>query len=327
MSPRPGIYKQWSTLATVKKDLQKVILISKDSYVKFGHDVLTEYYILTGERHPDYPWPPFLLKNPPPPWRNPIGDMCSRGMSLATEGFLQLLDGKIEGWSLVSRGITAAYLLIYSGFLASALDQKRNPTSDTYGAPLGAVFDITGIAFVVGHRREAERQARMSVEAYRQGHYDSHTFPIYHLLLRVWADWLDIEPPEWGRGAEQEPILNEWFAHWREPDPQVLAPYLINACDFHTQRCRLTKNGANDWYEFEPRKYHRFPVEILVIFRIRHWLGLANPKLDHPLMDSLLGELPPEMEPEMDDLTRRVHERARSQGFDEDEIYRMYCGV
>ena len=61
-------------------------------------------------------------------------------------------------------------------------------------------------------------------------------------------------------------------------------------------------------------------MEILLIFKLREELGLANPKLDHPLMNTALGQLPPEVSPKMDDVMAVAIKRARDEGCDEEKV-------
>lgn len=121
-----------------------------------------------------------------------------------------------------------------------------------------------------------------------------------------------------------DPIFQALFDLWREPDPAALVQVGLAACDFHTQRCRTNKGGRHpQWYEFDNRQWTRTPIELLLAFRLRQRLGLANPTLDHPLMNSLLGVLPPERRFEPDDLIRRVRARLVSDGYDEEEIFEI----
>ena len=97
----------------------------------------------------------------------------------------------------------------------------------------------------------------------------------------------------------------------------------LAACDFHTHRFKIGK--GKDFYEFENGDWTRTPFEILLVFKLRQKLGLKNPKLDHPLMNTALGELPPEVpfEPMIGyaGAARMVRE-----GYDEDTIYTTATG-
>ena len=68
-------------------------------------------------------------------------------------------------------------------------------------------------------------------------------------------------------------------------------------------------------------------LEEITLRHLREKLGLANPTLDHPLMNSALGQLPPEQAFACDPLVTRVVARMKSHGFDEQEVYeKVYFG-
>ena len=86
------------------------------------------------------------------------------------------------------------------------------------------------------------------------------------------------------------PIYNGILERWRDPNPQVLTPWLHAACDRHTQESRFdTEKSA---YDFGDDRLTRTPIEILLLFRLRQLAGLANPVVDHPLMATPFDRLP-----------------------------------
>jgi hypothetical protein len=64
----------------------------------------------------------------------------------------------------------------------------------------------------------------------------------------------------------------------------------------------------------------RVPIEILLVFKLRSLIGLQNPHLEHPIMDTAFGILPPEIGFQPDLLTARVRARMSQDGYDEAEI-------
>lgn len=48
------------------------------------------------------------------------------------------------------------------------------------------------------------------------------------------------------------------------------------------------------------------PYEVLLLLRLRHWTGMSNPVVDHPLLATPLDKLPPETPEYTDDLLERV---------------------
>ncbi|HEX7643151.1 MAG TPA: hypothetical protein VF472_13180 [Burkholderiaceae bacterium] len=87
--------------------------------------------------------------------------------------------------------------------------------------------------------------------------------------------------------AASWPVYQMLLAHWQHPNPQAITQLLLAACDLHT---RIAMSGSFDrdidtafWFD---------PFEILLLLWLRREHGLANPVLDHPLMNTPLGELP-----------------------------------
>jgi hypothetical protein len=128
------------------------------------------------------------------------------------------------------------------------------------------------------------------------------TYPLSHWLLRICLDYWNLEFDGWGDFGKSpakdkyqkgqcfgEPVLNDVFAHWRDPD---LAPFdgqLHWLCDYYTHR---TRPGEAEHTEFRNDFLHtRFPGAILAWFRLRESLGLANPVIDHPLMKPAYTQL------------------------------------
>jgi hypothetical protein len=147
-------------------------------------------------------------------------------------------------------------------------------------------------------------------------------------MVRILADYLGESPRPLTGEPLAEPITNALFDLWREPDPDALVSVCLAACDFHTQRCRIS--GDFDFFEFSNSFWNRTPIEILLLFKLRQLLGLQNPKIDHPIMNTPLGKLPEQVVsfseiangPEGEnDLLCRVRRRMMQDGFDEEEVY------
>ena len=160
---------------------------------------------------------------------------------------------------------------------------------------------FTALGVIIGCEPQAHRLARMQLAAFRRDYFaDKCHYPIFNFVLRVMADYLN-EPQLVLEGdALDEPILNALFDVWRHPDPAALEYIALAACDFHTHRIKAGK-GKN-FHEFENGDWTRTPFEILLVFKLRQKLRLRNPKLDHPLMNTALGQLPTEVPFEPDEL-------------------------
>lgn len=139
-------------------------------------------------------------------------------------------------------------------------------------------------------------------------------------MLRLFADWVGDVSHQWPAYAYDEPIYEMLLQHWRHSDPEALIPCLLAACDRHTHQAG--KDTLKKFYDFNSDWHlERVPVEILLLFRLREWEGLANPVLDHPLMLAPFDRLPPEQPvPELDELMQGVLKRAREDWPQYDEV-------
>jgi hypothetical protein len=263
-----------------------------------------------------------------PPYR--IWEEGNLGRSLSMYGALRLFELEMKGMA----GEPFDSALAVRAFAAIRIQQMIEPYSShmkpmRLGGGAGVQMDLTFVPFtalgvVIGCKSEVFKLARLQIVAYRKGRYRYRVFyPIFHFILRILADYL--EEPQITLIGEPltEPIFNALFDLWREPDAGALVDVCLAACDFHTQRCAVEKDG--DWHEFTSWLWSRTPIEILLLFKLRQLIGLPNPQLDHPLMNTPLGKLPEkEVTCEPDDLIRRVRERMMQDGFDEEEIAGYY---
>lgn len=153
------------------------------------------------------------------------------------------------------------------------------------------------------------------VVEYEEEHRRAQAF-----MLRLFADWMGNVAHPWPAYAYDEPIYEALLANWRTPSPDHLVPCLLAACDRHTWQ--TGKESQKNSYDFnQDRHLERVPVEILFIFRLRQWEGLANPIFDHPLMAAPFDKLPPvQPVPELDDLMQGVLKRAREDWPQYDEV-------
>jgi hypothetical protein len=107
-------------------------------------------------------------------------------------------------------------------------------------------------------------------------------------VLRLLDQWQDRKREAYPPQAHDEPVFEALLAHWRHPDPDAIAPLLLAACDRHT--CLSVAKGYD--VDLERPAYWYDPFEILLVLHLRRRLGLANPVLDHPIMNTPLGSLP-----------------------------------
>jgi hypothetical protein len=167
---------------------------------------------------------------------------------------------------------------------------------------------------VAGCRTEALQLARAQAAAYRKGWYENATAdsPAFIFMLRLLAAHLG-EPAIRPKRPAAHPIFTALFDLRRAPVAEKLQQACLAACDLHTHRC---KEGG----EFDNGSWTQTPIEILLLFKLRQLAGLQNPQLDHPLMNTPLGQLPEEVTFAPDDLVMRVRARMKKNAYDEETI-------
>lgn len=109
--------------------------------------------------------------------------------------------------------------------------------------------------------------------------------------------------------AYDEPIFEALLKHWCHPDPDAIAPLLLAACDRHTH----LSMAKGDSPELEREEHWYDPFEILLVLHLRRQLGLANPELDHLIMNTPLGKLPEPAPKFQDALLEAVVSRYRTE--------------
>jgi hypothetical protein len=208
----------------------------------------------------------------------------------------------------------ATYLQSFSIFCGKPQFQEEEQWAiETY-----PIVYYAAMGMVMGFREHALRMARLQVLAHRLKMFsDPEYYPAAQTILRIFADYFG-EPDLTLEGEVlTQPVYNALVKHWRHADAEALVPLLLSVCDEHTRR---NVRGKPYGDEFDFLQFMRTPVEVLLVFKLRQELGLANPKLDHPLMNTPLGVLPKAVPFEFDELLAPVVKRMRQDSFDEEAI-------
>ncbi|MCP3025196.1 hypothetical protein [Cupriavidus basilensis] len=200
------------------------------------------------------------------------------------------------------------------------LDNRTLYSTKSFG---GTVCNISDCLYL-GWLDKTELLVKEAHSAYSAKRFydvaDIYSQPLYHFLLRICFDWCHLKFEGWGTGYYDtvkdpyapgeclgEPVINELFAHWKDPDLSGMQNALQWLCDYYTHRT-VSKDGV----EFGNDLLHtRFPALVLAWFRLRESLGLTNPVIDHPLMRPHYAQLPPPQPFFTDDLLDGVIARLR----------------
>jgi hypothetical protein len=305
---RPGIDKKWSMGA-------KAHLRNQRAWVDDNLPAVVralEHYVATGTRLVKQPSYGFTFKE----WETYLAyDLRMYADLLIAEAEIAAIAGKPFDTTAAVHAFAAGYTAsmietsLYQLSLARTDHQRR-------GRNPGEIM-IAGLGMVIGCRAEATRMTRLLAHSYRSQWFDtSFDWPAHAFVLRLMADFVGDPPIALHEEIAHEPIFTTLFSLWRTPDPAQLQAVCLAACDLHTKASKF-----NDMTDFSHGPFTRTPIEMLVLFKLRGWLGLENPELDHPLMQWSLGRLPQEVLFEPDDLTRRLRARIAADGYDEEVIF------
>jgi hypothetical protein len=313
---RPGINAKWlKRMKTWHKGNMKSWY---DKFMPFVSEHL-EYYVEHGFLKPSLLANPrsadFYASGPYMKWADIDGqvEMLGRLSEYEFQSAGMIGTGRFDV-VLARRSFAAFYLKEMIGY------SQRLESCDE----ADVLFTVLGI--VLGCKDQAFRIARLRLDCWRQFAVEAlvskendfiNTNPIYTFMLSIIANYLNVAPYIPAAEELKEPIMKALLDCWREPDPAMLEPLCLAACDFHTHRC-------DDDGEFGYRHFMYMPIEILLLFKLRQWLGLDNPQLDHPLMNTPLGRLPDEVPFAYDGLLQRVQERMVKEGYDEAAILIKY---
>lgn len=307
---RPGVDKSWLDLNAYRKRLEFWEQYSRESDpMRF----LQEYAKLRWI--PQCLYKSSMLKgHENPAWKSSafVGAIGIYPGILAYRCEQSALKTGVMDWSLVRNVYTY-------GYVSMAIESHVCPNKSAllWGGGVGG--SITGaqtlLGLALGCQPQSIRLAKAYVAAISKR---KHPFPEgnYLHLIEILADYFGMSVATQSNG----PILDALLHNWRTDNLSELSEILLAVCDLHTRQFNWDLMVGPNFYN----DFIRFPVEILALFRLRQWLGLENPVLDHPLMQSPLGVLPPEQSFFGDKLFDRVYTRMVKQGFNDEEIFKTH---
>jgi hypothetical protein len=136
-------------------------------------------------------------------------------------------------------------------------------------------------------------------------------FRIQYFLLRLGHAWQHLPVSNSDVYPRDEPIYEALLENWSDSDVTRLTPWLLAACDRHTQEARTDNN--KQFFELANTDTWYVPFEILSVLRLREQLGLPAASIEHPLMNTALGGLLPVTKPFTDELLESVLRRLAQQ--------------
>jgi hypothetical protein len=322
---RPGINPKWFN--AWPKDRAKLVKWRSENKTEVQQKL--EYYVEHGVVLSNVPWGPGVGPVPLRAWERGLDLERALGMRAC----FNLIEVEMRGMSVAGSFDSAEALRAFAGiYTVEMIELRRHCRYTAEEARMNyRHIPFTGLGIILGCTQAFEL-ARLQVLAYRRRHYrrERAFYPIFHFMLRITAEFFGESPLDVEGESMMNPIFNALLEYWRTKDTDDLTPLCLAACDFHTIRCGPTPR--NKFYEFGGEEFTRLPIEILLLFKLRQLCGLTNPKLDHPLINLPLGELPAEIAFDSiatppDDLIYRVRQRMMQDEYNElliSEIYRRH---
>ena len=225
------------------------------------------------------------------------GALGAASVSLLNFGLDQLRQAALS--SLASGRPQSSSLALATSFLLRGFELEMFRLDLHYKEPRNAWggFDngamLLAQMFSLGWISSAERTGGWFVASVLNGHYYDANPPYRNcaawFVTRLFADWRGSKVARWPEHHYPAAIYDELRERWRTPDANQLVENLLAACDWHTHECWKWSDQPKKHGDFTVDPYFGWPIEIHMIFRLRESLGLRNPDLDHPLMQTGLG--------------------------------------
>ncbi len=115
-----------------------------------------------------------------------------------------------------------------------------------------------------------------------------HVTRVAPFVLNLYAQWTGKPFPLEGLPVISMEAYEPLLSLWQTEDLTALEQALFVACDLHMERSKLSQVES---FEFIDEVDILHPAEILAVLRLREAKGLANPAIDHPLMQTPVGRL------------------------------------
>jgi hypothetical protein len=203
--------------------------------------------------------------------------LLSLGADLRIRGEHQVLSGDPKGWSLLFLSMCYDHavacgrpsLLGVKGvamLLCAALSFEQDD-----------VADFAGELMLRSYVRDCELPPGQKILG------DWGSAPIGPFALRLWLYARGRSEPDWRRGAaadEYAPLFEAWTR------PEGFADALYEACELHVEQSRET----DSWVIY--LGFRLFAPELHAVRKVRVRLGLETPRVEHPILETPLAELP-----------------------------------
>jgi hypothetical protein len=134
--------------------------------------------------------------------------------------------------------------------------------------------------------------------------------PVFQFLTWMYALWRGVTIDAHHAPVGSFGVYGQVIANWGDDAAQVCA--LHKACEYHCAQA-IPDETEQIMPEFTDPPYIVFPGEILAILRVREELIGRRVEIDHPLMNSPLGTVPPTIPKLHDPLIEQFKARVQAE--------------
>ncbi len=210
-------------------------------------------------------------------------------------GMAQVLQGEVRGFDAARTGQALRRCSLLLRERHRPPQRRGAPSSLPFSVLHGAWTSLLAMALEDPGAEDLHELLRSQPDA--TFGEDDHLALFTRELLNLRAGQRALITPRLG---PYEPVLLAWTGEGR-----VLAQRLADVLDLHLDQAR----GAGR--PFEDPACQLYPVEVIAVQKVRAWLGLPCPKVDHPLMFTNLATMQPTGGWPANDLVARLERELR----------------
>jgi len=187
-----------------------------------------------------------------------------------------ILNDQKEGWKYITR------YLLWQQHILEKLFAYKEVTSKSIGCIIGLslLWNMDDLA------RLSRAYFQLLFEEDRKKYKQKET---HHLLLAILYDLIQTKEinQELYSTLPVDHIYRRFLGQWHSTDEKVIGDLLSEICDFHIYSSLDLKDRFS-----EILSLNFIPYEIRLIEKIRSEQGLGNVKINHPLLETQLADIP-----------------------------------
>jgi hypothetical protein len=116
--------------------------------------------------------------------------------------------------------------------------------------------------------------------------------PFHSFVAWLYATWRSYKLPAEVLSSHNIGVYEMLVTNWQ--DERGFHDGVLSACEYH---CTRFDADVDEESEFWPSPFDIFPCEILAVLRVHRDAGIEGMRIVHPLLDSALGAVPPDVVP------------------------------